>query len=66
VDLRAENWAAWRGRVAQVLETIGGVPGADGGSRWDIEPWHRGRTIRPGALAAWVFRYEDQGERIKR
>jgi hypothetical protein len=36
------------------------------GSRWDVEPWERARRIRPGALAAWVFRHEDSGERIKR
>jgi hypothetical protein len=22
--------------------------------------------IRPGRIAAWIFRYEDKGERIKR
>jgi hypothetical protein len=31
-----------------------------------MEPWQRERRIRPGALAAWIFRYEDEGERIKR
>lgn len=66
VDLRASSWAAWRERAADVLRRVGSEPGAEGGSRWDIEPWHRGRAIRPGALAAWVFRYEDAGERIKR
>lgn len=66
VDLRAANWEAWRDRAVGVLATIDGEPGADGGSRWDIEPWHRERSIRPGALAAWIFRYEDEGERIKR
>ncbi|HEX2202153.1 MAG TPA: hypothetical protein VHG91_02590 [Longimicrobium sp.] len=66
VDLRPANWALWRERVARVTARIGSAPGPEGGSRWDIEPWHRTRTIRPGALAAWVFRYEDEGERIKR
>ncbi|HVH11910.1 MAG TPA: hypothetical protein VM759_02605, partial [Longimicrobium sp.] len=66
VDLRAENWAAWRDRVRGVLAEIDGQPGAEGGSGWDMQPWHRTRGVRPGALAAWVFRHEDKGERIKR
>jgi hypothetical protein len=66
VDLRAANWEAWRERAAAVLARIEGEPGPEGGSQWDVEPWHRERTIRPGALAAWVLRYEDEGERIKR
>lgn len=66
VDLRPANWTQWKGRVADVVARLAGNPGADGGSRWDMEPWQRARRIRPGALAAWVFRYEDGGERIKR
>lgn len=66
VDLRAENWAVWRDRAAAVLREIDAQPGAEGGSGWDMQPWHRERGIRPGALAAWIFRYEDRGERIKR
>ncbi len=66
VDLRAENWAVWRDRVSAILREIDAQPGAEGGSGWDMQPWHRERSIRPGALAAWIFRYEDRGERIKR
>lgn len=66
VDLRPESWTAWRERAAAVLAGVDANPGAEGGSGWDMEPWHRERSIRPGALAAWVFRYEDRGERIKR
>ena len=66
VDLRAENWAVWRDRAAAVLREIDAQPGAEGGSGWDMQPWHRERAIRPGALAAWIFRYEDKGARIKR
>jgi NAD(P)-dependent dehydrogenase (short-subunit alcohol dehydrogenase family) len=66
VDLRAENWAGWVRRVREVLRRLDAQPGAEGGSRWDMEPWQRERRIRPGALAAWIFRYEDEGERIKR
>ena len=49
-----------------MLREIDAQPGAEGGSRWDMQPWHHERAIRPGALAAWTFRYEDRGERIKR
>jgi len=66
VDLRATNWEAWRERAAAILSRIESEPGPEGGSRWDVEPWHRGRAIRPGALAAWILRHEDEGERIKR
>jgi NAD(P)-dependent dehydrogenase (short-subunit alcohol dehydrogenase family) len=66
VDLRAENWDLWRGRIGTILRAVDATPGPEGGSRWDLEPWHRDRSIRPGALAAWIFRYEDKGERIKR
>jgi hypothetical protein len=66
VDLRPANWDAWRERAVSVLARITGEPGPEGGSQWDMEPWHRERAIRPGALAAWIFRYEDEGERIKR
>ena len=66
VDLRPASWEAWRDRAVGVLARVDAEPGAEGGSQWDIEPWHRERTIRPGALAAWIFRYEDEGERIKR
>ena len=66
VDLRPENWDLWRGRIGAILRSVDATPGPEGGSRWDLEPWHRDRSIRPGALAAWIFRYEDKGERIKR
>lgn len=66
VDLRAVNWERWRRRAAEILHRIETLPDADAGSRSDIEPWHATRRIRPGALAAWVFRYEDGGERIRR
>jgi hypothetical protein len=66
VDLRASNWARWRRRTAAILEQIRATPGVDFGSRGDLEQWHTTRSIRPGALAAWVFRFEDGGERIRR
>ena len=66
VDLRPANWKLWQGRAASIVAQVAARPGVEGGSQWDIEPWHRRGEIRPGALAAWVFRYEDEGERIKR
>lgn len=66
VDLRAANWARWRARAEAIVGALRRHPGADGGSGHDIEPWQVAGTIRPGALAAWVFRHEDRGERIKR
>ncbi|HEX2189724.1 MAG TPA: hypothetical protein VHG51_12535 [Longimicrobiaceae bacterium] len=66
VDLRPANWARWRERVAAVCRKLDGCGDAAVGSRWDVEPWERARRIRPGALAAWIFRHEDRGERIKR
>jgi hypothetical protein len=39
--------------------------GADHGSRRDLETGDT-KAIRPGRLAAWVFRVEDRGARMKR
>jgi NAD(P)-dependent dehydrogenase (short-subunit alcohol dehydrogenase family) len=66
VDLRPANWRRWQDRISRIVGEIDGSPGADAGSRWDVEPWHREGVARPGALAAWIFRHEDGGERIKR
>ncbi|CAN5380831.1 hypothetical protein BH23GEM4_BH23GEM4_15910 [soil metagenome] len=66
VDLRSANFARWRDRLRRIAEEIRSRGGADAGSRWDAEPWERSGILRPGALAAWIFRYEDEGERVKR
>ncbi|MDQ3389125.1 MAG: short-chain dehydrogenase, partial [Gemmatimonadota bacterium] len=66
VDLRAANWSRWRERISTILDRAERQSDAATGSRWDIEAWECARTLRPGALAAWIFRYEDSGERIKR
>ncbi|HEV2736879.1 MAG TPA: hypothetical protein VGV85_18710 [Longimicrobiaceae bacterium] len=66
VDLRPASWARWRARVDAICRRLDCCGDATMGSRWDVEPWERARRIRPGALAAWVFRHEDRGERIKR
>ncbi|MEX0890625.1 MAG: short-chain dehydrogenase [Gemmatimonadota bacterium] len=65
VDLRAANWERWRERARAVMEGPRGGD-AEHGSRRDVEPAGRRARIRPGRLAAWVFRHEDHGERVKR
>jgi NAD(P)-dependent dehydrogenase (short-subunit alcohol dehydrogenase family) len=66
VDLRPRNWERWRSRLEALLAGRRDAPGVEGGSRADLDPRATGDALRPGALAAWVFRYEDRGERIKR
>lgn len=66
IDLRAANWRRWRERLARMAHDLETIPGAVQGSRADVEPGTRRSQLRPGRLAAWVFRYEDQGERMKR
>ena len=66
VDLRAPNWARWRARVSRLARELRTRPGVDAGSWGDHEYGDETGEIRPGRLAAWVLRYEDEGERIKR
>ena len=66
VDLRSSNWRRWRDRAASMLQEVRGLPGPAAGSRVDNEPGGRGVAIRPGRMAAWIFRHEDKGERVKR
>jgi len=65
VDLRPANWRRWRERLNAMLRGAARAD-ADGGSRADMEPGSRRDQLRPGRLAAWVFREEDRGLRIKR
>ncbi len=66
VDLRPKNWAVWRDRLRAIRDEMNTGLSASDGSRVDREPHDRGREVRPGRLAAWIFRHEDAGERIKR
>ncbi len=66
VDLRAQNWRKWRERAVAMLQEIEGRAGPDQGSRFDTEPGSRRRQLRPGRMAAWIFRKEDRGQRVKR
>jgi hypothetical protein len=65
VDLRPENWATWVERVQAVMEEIRNEPGLDQGSRSNVHYGDARGVLRPGRLAGWVFRVEDEGERIK-
>jgi hypothetical protein len=66
VDLRPSNWRKWSERATEMLRELQAQPGPEHGSRADSEPADRGVSIRPGRMAAWVFRHEDRGARIKR
>ncbi len=66
VDLRASNWALWRDRLRGFRDGVDIRPGLELGSRGDHEYGDRSGQIRPGRMGAWIFRYEDKGERIKR
>ncbi|MHC4925374.1 MAG: short-chain dehydrogenase [Planctomycetota bacterium] len=68
VDLRAENWARWQDRIEALSSELERRPSVDFGSLGDHE-YGAGDgfgKIRPGRLAAWIFRHEEGGERIKR
>lgn len=66
VDLRPANWARWRTRCAAMLREIEQDAGPDRGSHSDAGPVARRLELRPGRLAAWVFRTEDGGRRVRR
>lgn len=66
VDLRPGAWAKWRARCVDFRERVVRGRGPEYGSSVDLDVRSRSGQIRPGALAAFVFRYEDAGERIKR
>lgn len=66
VDLRPESWSRWRHRLVSYVAAVLDVPGAEYGSGADLDVRARSGDIRPGALAAYVFRFEDEGERMKR
>ena len=66
VDLRPANWRRWSDRARSMLTGPDNGASLEFGSRYDIEPEGRRTRIRPGRMAAWVFRVEDRGGRIKR
>ena len=66
VDLTPASWVRGRERCRSFVETEVAVPGADAGSQEDLDVRSLSGDIRPGALAAHVFRGEDEGLRVKR
>jgi NAD(P)-dependent dehydrogenase (short-subunit alcohol dehydrogenase family) len=66
VDLRPANWVRWKERIRALEAALRDRPGIDLGSMADHDFGDDAPELRPGRLAAWIFRYEDQGERIKR
>lgn len=66
VDLRASNCGVWIARAQRVVEQADTrvVDGAGSGEDWAA--MHPDDPIVPARFAAWIFRYEDEGERIKR
>ena len=66
VDLRPANWARWQERCRGLARELRERPGVAWGSAGDHEYGDTVGALRPGRLAAWIFRYEDKGERIKR
>src|SRR5574341_1811651 len=67
VDLRAANCAAWIARGQRIVEQAEGRAQVAGtGSDEDWEAIAPEDPISPSQFAAWVFQYEDAGQRIKR
>lgn len=66
VDLRPESWKKWRARMRSFRDTVLEANDAAHGSGVDLDVRARSGDIRPGAMAAYVFRFEDEGERMKR
>lgn len=66
IDLRPANWQRWQERARRMIAEIETRPGPECGSRADAEPGGRDFEIRPGRMAAWILRVQDEGVRIKR
>jgi len=52
-------------RIRAVAEELRTQPGVEQGSRADVDYGDREGKLRPGRLVAWIFRVEDEGDRIK-
>jgi hypothetical protein len=67
VDFRPANCGVWIARAGRMVEQAARRGEAAGsGSAQDWEAIGSRDPISPARFAAWVFRYEDGGERIKR
>lgn len=67
VDLRESNCSTWIARAARVVkQTDERVSVSGSGSGIDWRAMEPADPISPARFATWVFRYEDDGERMKR
>jgi len=68
VDLRPDQFGLWIKRAQEMLaqDARRGGRAADSGSDRDWMAIGADDPIEPARFATWVFRFEDQGERIKR
>src|SRR6266550_933493 len=68
VDLRPDQFGLWIKRAQEMLAQDARRAGraADSGSDRDWMAIGADDPIEPARFATWVFRFEDQGERIKR
>lgn len=66
VDLRPESWVQWRERCRGFVDFYVRTSGAEVGSGSDLDVRAASGALRAGALAAFVLRSEDEGERRKR
>jgi hypothetical protein len=68
VDLRAPNMGTWVARARRVVQQDADRGARPAGSGSD-EDWFALRPddpIEPARFATWIFKHEDEGERIKR
>jgi hypothetical protein len=68
VDLRTPNLGTWVARAQRVVRQDGERRCRPAGTGSD-EDWfglRPGDTIEPARFATWIFKHEDEGERIKR
>lgn len=66
IDLRATNWNRWRDRVRAIVAELKVRPTVFQGSQADHDYGDETGEIRPGQLASWIFRTEEDGRRSKR
>ena len=67
VDIRPENMELWRARLENIRAEAE-EHGNGTGSETDRSPayWNNFESLDEGRLAAWIFTFEEGGERIKR
>ncbi|GBD33279.1 hypothetical protein HRbin33_02262 [bacterium HR33] len=66
VDLRERNAADWIARAKRMCEQSRASATGESGSGIDLNLIGPDDPISPSRMAAWIFRFEDGGQRIKR